>query len=125
MRDQALEVPGVRVAGLAALVDGVFDRLADPSLDLLAEIGALQDFAPLAVDDLALLVHDVVVLDQVTAGGASMGPPPSVGAPALTRDQPGLDPHLLRGAQQVCLSPLVPPAPRAPRNASPHSPQPP
>ena len=45
------------------LIDGIFDRLADPVLDLLPEIRALEDFAALAVDDLALLVHDVVVLD--------------------------------------------------------------
>src|SRR5260370_14547381 len=88
MRDQALEGPVGRVAGLAALVDGVFDRLADPSLDLLAEIGALQDFAPLAVDDLALLVHDVVVLDQVTAGGGDSCPPPCLGRPPLTPREP-------------------------------------
>src|SRR2546427_12449887 len=74
------------------LVDGVLDRLADPFADLLFEIGALEDFAALAVDNLALLVHDVVVLDQITAGGGVVAPPPCLGAPPLSRGPPRLHP---------------------------------
>src|SRR2546427_7458849 len=70
------------------LVDGVLDRLADPFADLLFEIGALEDFAALAVDNLALLVHDVVVLDQITAGVEGMPPPPCLSAPPLSREPP-------------------------------------
>src|SRR2546425_8119621 len=75
------------------LVDGVLDRLADPFADLLFEIGALEDFAALAIDNLALLVHDVVVLDQITAGGEVVAFPPCLGAPPLSREQPR--PHRL------------------------------
>src|SRR3989441_10785111 len=72
------------------LVDGVLDRLADPFADLLFEIGALEDFAALAIDNLALLVHDVVVLDQITAGVAVVAFHLGLGAPDLSRDQPRL-----------------------------------
>src|SRR3989442_13256540 len=92
------------------LVDGVLDRLADPFADLLFEIGALEDFAALAVDNLALLVHDVVVLDQITAGGGVLPLPPGLGAPPLSRDQPRPARRPARGARSRVLHPLrVPP----------------
>ena len=70
------------------LVDGVFDRLADPVLDLLPEIGAFENFAALAVNDLALLVHDVVVLDEVAAGVEVVPLHLGLGALDLSGDQP-------------------------------------
>src|SRR2546427_12323420 len=84
------------------LVDGVLDRLADPFADLLFEIGALEDFAALAVDNLALLVHDVVVLDQITAGVGAWRPPPGPGALALASRPPRLQLVLARCPPHVC-----------------------
>src|SRR5438874_6532719 len=83
------------------LVDGIFDRLADPVLDLLPEIRALEDFAALAVDDLALLVHDVVVLDQVAAGVEVVPLHLGLGALDLSRNQPRLDRLVVGDAQHV------------------------
>src|SRR3989454_1525908 len=83
------------------LVDGVLDRLADPFADLLFEIGALEDFAALAIDNLALLVHDVVVLDQVTAGVEVVPFHLGLGALDLSRDQPRLDRLVIGDPQHV------------------------
>ena len=48
-------------------VDEALDDLVDPALDLLGEVVALEHAAALLVDDLALHVHDVVVLEDVLA----------------------------------------------------------
>src|SRR5207245_10770838 len=56
------------MAGLAALVDRVLDHLAHPGEHQLTQVDTLEDFAALTIDDFALLVHDVVVLDEVAAG---------------------------------------------------------
>jgi len=48
---------------LDALVDNLFDVLEDVP----AGVGAFEHLAPLFVDDLALLVHHVVVLDDMLA----------------------------------------------------------
>src|SRR5260370_15476264 len=53
---------------LAVLVDALGDELAGVVEDVVARVRALEDLAPLLVDDLALLVHHVVVLDDVLAG---------------------------------------------------------
>src|SRR3989449_11747181 len=93
------------------LVDGVLDRLADPFADLLFEIGALEDFAALAVDNLALLVHDVVVLDQITASVEVVPLHLGLSALDLSRDQPRLDRLPAGGPPHVHPSPdaFVPP----------------
>src|SRR2546421_8153398 len=61
------------MARLAALVDRVFDDLAHPGEHQVPERDTLEHLAPLPVDDLALLVHDIVVLDEIAAGGAGLG----------------------------------------------------
>ncbi len=43
------------------------DQLVHPAADLLREVGALEDAPALLVDDHALDVHDVVVLEDVLA----------------------------------------------------------
>src|SRR6267143_5381766 len=83
------------------LGDGFFDRLADPSLDLLPEIGALEDFATFAIDDLALLVHDVVVLDQITAGVEVVALHLGLGPLDLSRDQSRFDRFVIGDAEHV------------------------
>src|SRR5256886_5610918 len=65
----AVPVPVLGVAALAVLVDALLDDLADVAHDVAAGIGALEDLPPLLVHDLALLVHHVVLLDHVLAGG--------------------------------------------------------
>ena len=56
------------MARLAALVDRIFDDLAHPGEHQVPERDTLEHLAPLSVDDLALLVHDIVVLDEIAAG---------------------------------------------------------
>ena len=65
--DERVEIPLLRVLGRQECVDRPLDDLADPLLDLLGEILALEHAAPLLVDDHALRVHDVVVLEDVLA----------------------------------------------------------
>ena len=48
-------------------VDGALDHLVDPEPDLLGEVLALEHAPALLVDHRALLVHDVVVLEDVLA----------------------------------------------------------
>src|SRR5712692_8045236 len=52
----------------AVLVDAPVDDVLDVLEDVRARIGAVEYLQPLLVDDLTLLVHDVVVLDDVLAG---------------------------------------------------------
>ena len=59
-------VPRIRLVRAVAL-DQVVDRVAGDSRDVLAPFAAEQDVAAQLVDRLALLVHHVVVLEQVLA----------------------------------------------------------
>ena len=64
---QRVEVPLLgEVLGGGGDVAG--DELVDHRADLLVQVGALEDLAALAVDDLALPAHHVVVLEDVLAG---------------------------------------------------------
>src|SRR2546428_9490124 len=76
---------------LAALADRVLDDLTHPGEHEVPERDTLEHLAPLPVDDLALLVHDVVVLDQIAAGVEGVGLHPCLCPFALFRDQPWLD----------------------------------
>ncbi len=65
--EELVEVPVLGVAlGRAGDVAG--DDVVDEGADLLLEVGALEHPAALAVDDLALAAHHVVVLEDVLAG---------------------------------------------------------
>src|SRR5919204_952162 len=66
--DQAFQVPVLGVPADAMLLDALCHDLADVAEDVLARIRALEDLAALLVHDLALLVHHVVVFDDVLAG---------------------------------------------------------
>src|SRR6266571_4488637 len=65
--DQALQVPVLGMAAFAVLVDASLDDLARVRQDVGPRVRALEDLAPLLIDDLSLLVHHVVVLDHVLA----------------------------------------------------------
>src|SRR5260370_19659980 len=55
------------MAALAMSLDALGDDLLDVLEDVPASVGAFQHLAPLFVNDLALLVHHVVVLDDMLA----------------------------------------------------------
>src|SRR5437868_15392144 len=95
---------------LAMLVDRILDHLANPRLHLLTQVDALEHTAPLAVDDLALLVHDIVVLDEVTAGGEVVPPDRGLRPLPLPRDQARLDRFVARPPQPARPA-FDPPAP--------------
>src|SRR5581483_2011025 len=63
---ELVEVPALAVVRRER-VDGRLDHLVDPAPDLLRQVLALEHLAALLVDDHALLVHDVVVLEDVLA----------------------------------------------------------
>ena len=66
--EQGVEVPVLRVLlALERAADRALDQLGDHLADLLAEVLAHEDALPLVVDDAALLVHDLVVLEDVLA----------------------------------------------------------
>src|SRR5258708_9666396 len=66
--DEPFQVPVLRVPALAVLFYALGDDLLRVAEDVVASVRALEDLAPLLVDDLTLLVHHVVVLDHVLAG---------------------------------------------------------
>src|SRR2546425_5714453 len=66
--DQAVHVPVLPVPALATRVDALLDDVGHVGEDVRARVRALQHFAAAFVNDLALLVHHVVVLDHVLAG---------------------------------------------------------
>src|SRR5258708_26246657 len=66
--DEPFQVPVFRVPALAVLFYALGDDLLRVAEDVVASVRALEDLAPLLVDDLTLLVHHVVVLDHVLAG---------------------------------------------------------
>ena len=62
-----VEIPLLGEVRLGVGHDDVLDDLVDPLEDLLAEVVALEHAAALRVDDLALLVEHVVVLEHLLA----------------------------------------------------------
>src|SRR4051794_17843108 len=64
---ERVEIPLLRVFALGVVRDDPLDHLVDPAADLLRQVLSLEDAAALVVDDRALLVHDVVVLEDVLA----------------------------------------------------------
>ena len=66
--DQALQVPVLDVSIRAVLIDSLVDDVLHVAEDVGAGICPVQHLVPFLVDDLALLVHHVVVLDDVLAG---------------------------------------------------------
>src|SRR4029077_5990741 len=64
---EAVQVPLLGVLALGVQLDEPLDQVIDPAVDLVGQVGALEHLPPLGVDDLALRVHDVVVLEDVLA----------------------------------------------------------
>src|SRR5712675_1185271 len=56
------------MAALTVLLDALGDDVLRVAQDVGPRVSALEHLAPFFVDDLALLVHHVVVLDHVLAG---------------------------------------------------------
>ena len=66
--DEAVERPFLRVELLVrVLIHLRLDNVVDHREDVVLEVLAHEDFAALAVHDLTLLIHDVVVLEDVLA----------------------------------------------------------
>ena len=65
--DQALEVPVLLELGRAMFGDELLRRTGQEVLGVLLEVVAVDDLQPALVDDLALLVHHLVVLERVLA----------------------------------------------------------
>ena len=65
--EHAVDVPVVLCIALRVQLDDALDRLVDPLAHEVGDVGALEHFAALVVDDLALLVQHVVVLEDVLA----------------------------------------------------------
>src|SRR5256885_9707625 len=68
MPHQPVEVPVLGVTALAVLVDAFLDDLAHVAEDVAARVRGFEDLPAVLVHDLPLLVHHVVVLDDVLAG---------------------------------------------------------
>ena len=90
-----------RVAGGEELVDRLGDGLVDHVPDQAGQVAAFEDLLALAVEDPPLVVHDLVVFEEVLAGGEVslldllLGPLDALG------DAAGLDRHALLEAQRV------------------------
>ncbi len=65
--DEVLEIPLLRELRIGRMANSCVDDLADPLAHLVGEILALEHAPALLVDDHALRVHDVVVLEDVLA----------------------------------------------------------
>src|SRR4029079_7748846 len=65
LREERIVIPLFLVVGLRVVEDDALDDVVDPFLDLLGEVLAFEYAAALLVDDHALDVHDVVVLEDV------------------------------------------------------------
>ena len=94
------DVPGVGVRPLrAALLDEAAHRVPDQAEDAHPLVLAVQHLAAQAVDGLALLVHHVVVLENVLAGLEVLGLDRLLRRLDALRDQARLDGHVLLHAE--------------------------
>src|SRR5206468_4940997 len=66
-REQPVEVPVLDEVAGRVLLDHATDDLGDLLARGLAHVASLEDLVAVAVDDLPLLVHDVVVLEDALA----------------------------------------------------------
>ena len=91
----AARVPLLGMLRRAVRADGAAHRGVEVLQRLGAQVGAVEDLGPAPVDDLALLVHHLVVLEHVLAGlsvallDGVLGPLDGLG------DHAGLDGHIL------------------------------
>src|SRR3954452_16600373 len=92
---QALEVPVLHVVADQVLVAEALDRVADLVARRLRHVLALENPIANRVDDLALLVHHVVVLEDALADQEVLLLDLLLGVLDLLREHPGLDGLLL------------------------------
>ena len=79
----------------AVLEHGILDRAHDELGHALGVALAVEDVVTFGVDGLALLVHDVVVFEDVLAGGEVHGLDLALGALDALGDHLGLDGHVI------------------------------
>src|SRR5690242_7704002 len=98
---ELVQVPLLRVALAGLAVDVPLDHLVDELADLLVQVGALEYLAALAVDDHALAVHHVVVLEHVLADLEVLLLDLGLGRPDGPGDDLGLDRDVRRDVQPL------------------------
>jgi len=79
----------------------LLDRLRHELEGLLGEVGALEELPALLVDDLTLLVHDLVVLEDVLAQLVVLALDLALGPLDGLRDHLRLDGHVLGQVEAV------------------------
>ena len=100
-RHEALEIPLLRVLGVGELRHRRLDGLADPLAHLVGEVLALEHASALLVDDHALRVHDVVVLEDVLARDEVLLLDLLLGVLDLLREDRGLHGLVVRDLEAV------------------------
>src|SRR5262245_46878616 len=101
VRDEAREVPLLREVGVRELLHAGLHRLLDPALHLFREVVALEHAAALLVDDHALRVHDVVVLEDVLARDEVLLLDLLLRVLDLLREDPGLHRLVVRDLEEI------------------------
>ena len=94
-RRQALEVPLVRVLADEVAVDQRVDLVVEEGLDRLGQVLVVEDLVALGVDRLALLVDDVVVLDDALADVEVEALDAALGGLDRARHEARLDGHVV------------------------------
>lgn len=93
---EALHVPVlVDIVAGAVLVHGIFDRAHDELGHALGIALAVENVIALGVDGLALLVHDVVIFEDVLTGGEMHGLDLALSAFDALGDHLGLNGHVI------------------------------
>src|SRR5918992_5327801 len=95
LREQRIEVPVLLVLALHVLAGEPLDRVGDLRARHVRHVLALQDAVAVLVDDLALLVHDVVVLEDALALEEVLVLDLLLGALDLLGEHPVLDRQLV------------------------------
>ena len=98
---ELVQIPLLRIALAGGARDVPGGHLVDHLADLLVQVGALEHLAALAVDDLALAVQHVVVLEHVLADLEVLLLHLGLRGPDGAGDDLGLDRHVRRDAQPL------------------------
>ena len=98
---QALEVPLVGVLAREVGVDDDVDLLVEERPDRLGQVLVVEDLVALGIDGLALLVDDVVVLDDALADVEVEALDAALRRLDRARDQPRLDGDVVLEAEPL------------------------
>ncbi len=96
-----VDVPVLGELRVRELLNARLHRLLDPAPDLLGQVVALEHAAALLVDDHALRVHDVVVLEDVLARDEVLLLDLLLGVLDLLGEDPGLHRLVVRDLEAV------------------------